>query len=297
MLPRRHIRIKVFQSLYAREQQKRDPNFDIEKEFKNNLNGYLNIYYFIIQLLHTLQETAHEEIKIKKNNLIPSEEDLVPNTRFIKNFILKKIKEPTETSNNISLDSINNIVKQVFKKIQKSKAYINYMQKSSVTQEDDKKIIFRILKTYFIGNEDIHDFIEIYSIYWNDDILIAYNMLIEKINNNYQLNNVKLFRKKEDKLFGELLLKNAIKKEDEMSEIIYKLAENWDRERIALTDLILLRMALTELTYIKNIPNKVTLDEYIEISKQYSTPKSKEFINGILDVFIKDILIKNSLES
>ncbi|MBE38151.1 MAG: hypothetical protein CMP50_05890 [Flavobacteriales bacterium] len=297
MLPRRHIRIKVFQSLYAREQQKRDPNFDIEKEFKNNLNGYLNIYYFIIKLLHTLQETAHEEIKIKKNNLIPSEEDLVPNTRFIKNFILKKIKEPTETSNNISLDSINNIVKQVFKKIQKSKAYINYMQKSSVTQEDDKKIIFRILKTYFIGNEDIHDFIEIYSIYWNDDILIAYNMLIEKINNNYQLNNVKLFRKKEDKLFGELLLKNAIKKEDEMSEIIYKLAENWDRERIALTDLILLRMALTELTYIKNIPNKVTLDEYIEISKQYSTPKSKEFINGILDVFIKDILIKNSLES
>ena len=166
------------------------------------------------------------------------------------------------------------------------------MQKSSVTQEDDKKIIFRILKTYFIGNEDIHDFIETYSIYWNDDILIAYNMLIEKINNNYQLNNVKLFRKKEDKLFGELLLTSTIKKEDEMSDIIYKLAENWDKERIALTDLILLRMALTELTYIKNIPNKVTLDEYIEISKQYSTPKSKEFINGILDVFIKDILIK-----
>ena len=292
MLPRRHIRIKVFQSLYAREQQKRDTNFDIQKEFKNNLNGYLNIYYFIIKLLHTLQETAYEEIEIKKNNLIPSEEDLIPNTRFIKNFILKKIKEPTETSNNISSDSINNIVKQVFKKIKKSKAYINYMQKSSVTQEDDKKIIFRILKTYFIGNEDIHDFIETYSIYWNDDILIAYNMLIEKINNNYQLNNVKLFRKKEDKLFGELLLTSTIKKEDEMSDIIYKLAENWDKERIALTDLILLRMALTELTYIKNIPNKVTLDEYIEISKQYSTPKSKEFINGILDVFIKDILIK-----
>ena len=260
----------------------------LQKEFKNNLNGYLNIYYFIIKLLHTLQETAHEEIKIKKNNLIPSEEDLVPNTRFIKNFILKKIKEPTETLNNISSDSINNIVKQVFKKIKKSKAYINYMQKSSVTQEDDKKIIFRILKTYFIGNEDIHDFIETYSIYWNDDILIAYNMLMEKINNNYQINNVKLFRKKEDKLFGDLLLKSAIEKEDEMSDIIYKLAENWDKERIALTDLILLRMALTELTYIKNIPNKVTLDEYIEISKQYSTKDSSGFINGILDSIYND---------
>jgi N utilization substance protein B len=297
MLPRRHIRIKVFQSLYAREQQNRDINFNIQEEFKNNLNGYVNIYYLIIDLLRVLYRTATEEIKIKKSNLMPSKEDLEPNQRFIKNFIFKKIKEQQETSINISSDAVNNIVKQIFKQIKKSTSYIKYMQKSSVTQSDEKQIIFHILKTYFIGNEKVHDFIETYSIYWNDDILIAYNMLMEKINNNYQINNVKIFRKKEDKLFGESLLLNTIKKEDEVSEIIYKLADNWDKERIALTDLILLRMALTELTCINNIPNKVTLDEYIEISKQYSTPKSKEFINGILDVFIKDNLTKHSTES
>ena len=120
---------------------------------------------------------------------------------------------------------------------------------------------------------------------------------MEKLNKNYSINSIKLFRKKEDKLFGETLLFQTIKSEIKISETIYKLANNWEKERIALSDLILMRMALCELTYINNIPQKVTLDEYIEISKEYSTPKSQQFINGILDVFIKDILQKKGDES
>jgi len=297
MLPRRHIRINVFQSLYARSQQTEDQNFNIHKEFENNLNGYINIYYFIIDLLRMLQEIAISEISIKKNKLIPSEEDLSPNKRFIENFIFKKINKKKATSIQIESDKLQSIVKQIFIQIKKSKAYLKYMTKPSHKKEDDKHIIFHILKTYFIGNEKIHDFIEEYSIYWNDDILVAYNMLMEKLNNNYQINNLKLFRKKEDEIFGETLLLQTIKSEDEISEIIYQLAKNWDKERIALTDLILMRMALSELKYINDIPLKVTLDEYIEIAKEYSTPKSKQFINGILDVFIKDILQKKGHES
>tara|TARA_B000000475_G_scaffold269844_1_gene264480 strand:- start:307 stop:1200 length:894 start_codon:yes stop_codon:yes gene_type:complete len=297
MLPRRHIRIKVFQSLYARSQQTEDVNFDTTKEFKNSLEGYIEIYYFVIDLIRVLKEIAIEEINIKKKNLIPSEDDLSPNKRFIQNFIFKKIKEKKETSIKIEYDKLKSIVKQIFNGIKKSKTYTNYMKKSSVNKEDDKKIIFHILKKYFIGNEKVHDFIEEYSIYWNDDILVAYNSLMEKLNNNYQINSLKLFRKKEDKLFGEKLLKQTIKNEDKISETIYKLANNWDKERIALSDLILMRMALCELKFINDIPQKVTLDEYIEISKEYSTPKSQQFINGILDVFIKDILQKKDTKS
>ena len=297
MLPRRHIRIKVFQSLYARSQQTEDKDFDTKKEFKNSLDGYIEIYYFLIDLIRVLQELAIEEINIKKKNLIPSEDDLSPNKRFIQNFIFQKIKEKKETSIKIEYDKLKSIVKQIFNGIKKSKTYKKYMKKSSINKEDDKKIIFHILKKYFIGNEKVHDFIEEYSIYWNDDILVAYNSLMEKLINNYQINSLKLFRKKEDKLFGETLLKQTIKNENKISETIYKLANNWDKERIALSDLILMRMALCELKFINDIPHKVTLDEYIEISKEYSTPKSQQFINGILDVFIKDILQKKDTKS
>ena len=166
------------------------------------------------------------------------------------------------------------------------------MQKTTNTKEDDKKLVLYILKNHLIVNKKIHDLMEDYSIYWNDDLLVVYNMLLEKINNSNSINTIEIFRKKDDELFANQLIQETIKKEDKTSAIIYDLAKNWDKDRIALIDLILMRMAITEIMYLKNIPHKVTLDEYIEISKQYSTPKSKEFINGILDVFIKDILSK-----
>ena len=168
------------------------------------------------------------------------------------------------------------------------------MNATEHSTDDDKKIVIHILKNYIIINEKIHDIIEDYSIYWNDDLIIVYNILLEKLNNNQSINNTKLFRQSDDRIFANELLKKTIKNTEKTSKIIYDLAKNWDKERIAISDLIIMRMAITEMTYIQNIPHKVTIDEYIEISKQYSTPKSKEFINGILDVFIKDILPKKS---
>ena len=166
------------------------------------------------------------------------------------------------------------------------------MTNKTSENDEEKSIILFILKKYVIINESIHDIIEDYSIYWNDDLIVIYNLILEKINNNKSINTIKLFRKKDDEVFAKKLIQTTIDKEDDTSLIIYRLAKNWDKERIALSDLILMRMAITEISYLKNIPHKVTLDEYIEISKQYSTPKSNEFINGILDVFIKDNLEK-----
>ena len=292
MLPRRHIRIKVFQSLYTRSQRIEDNRFDIIKEFKNNLQAYLNLYYFLIDLLILIKEIASEEITIKKQNLIPSKEDLKPNKKFINNSILKKLKRKKKKKVNVEYEKIKIIVKNIFNTIKKTRRYVNYMQTETSSPKDEKKIIIYILKKYFISSKKIHDYIEEYSIYWNDDIVVVYHLLIEKINNNEQMNDVTIFRQKEDEVFAKLLLKETIKREKKISLIIYELVENWDKERIALSDLILMRMAIAEMIYIKKIPNKVTLDEYIEISKQYSTPRSKEFINGVLDGFIKDILPK-----
>ena len=295
MLPRRHIRIKIFQSLYASTHHIEKKEYDIKQKIQKNLDGYLKLYYLIIDLLIILKDVAKEEITIKQNKLRPSTEDLKPNTRFINNYVLKKLKKLKKNNNDIENEKKELLIKKVFKLIKKSKTYTDYMIKKKTSQKDDKNIIIHILKKYFVGNETIHDFLEEYSIYWNDDMLTVYNSFIEKINNNLSLNSIKLFRQKEDQLFANSLIKNTLSKKEEINLIIYKLVKNWDQERIAISDLIIMRMAISEMLYIKNIPHKVTLDEYIEIAKEYSSPKSKEFVNGILDVFIKDILAKKHI--
>ena len=286
MLPRRHIRIKVFQSLYSYSQQKGQS--PIKEEFEKNLIAYTELYYLIIYLLLLLKKVAEEEIKIKKTNLRPTKEDLNPNEKFVKNKILKKINLNTFKVQKFENEKIKSVVKSIFQKIKKSKEYIKYMTSSKTEKEDEKYIIIQILKNHVISSEKIHDFIEEYSIYWNDDLLIVYNMILEKLTNNLSLNNINLFRKKDDEDFANELLKITIEKEDEISKKIYQLVKNWDKERIAISDLIIMRMAIAEMIYIKTIPPRVTLDEYIEISKEYSGPKSKEFINGILNNIMKD---------
>ncbi|MAQ47827.1 MAG: transcription antitermination factor NusB, partial [Flavobacteriales bacterium] len=216
---------------------------------------------------------------------------LNPNTRFIQNSTLQAI---TSKKKYIHIDDhkIQNIAKSILKKMKKTNIYSEYMHQESNDAEIGKILILKILKHQIIINEKIHDFIEEHSIYWNDDLLIVYNTLLEKINNDQNLNILELFRHKEDKTFAYRLLEKSVEKADEINQIIFELAKNWDKDRIAISDLIIMRMAITEMRYFTNIPHKVTLDEYIDISKEYSSPKSKEFINGILDKYTKDILEK-----
>ena len=291
MLPRRHIRIKVFQTLYTFSQQLGDQKLNIKKELKNNLTDYVNLYYFIIDSLILIREIAEHEIIAQKKKLLPTKEDLNPNKKFIKNKILKELNRKKKSSKKIDYKKLQVILKQIFKNLKNKNTYTNYMNSDTESYQNDKKIVIYILKSV-IMNESIHEFIEDYSIYWNDDLIIVYNIFLERINNEEQLKYINIFRSSDDEEFAKNLLKKTIEEEKKVSSIIYDLAKNWDKERIALIDLILMKMAIIEMMYIQTIPNKVTIDEYIEISKEYSTPKSKEFINGILDSFIKDILSK-----
>jgi len=291
MLPRRHIRIKVFQTLYTFSQQLGDQKLDIKKELNNNLTDYVNLYYFIIDSLILIREIAEHEIIAQKKKLLPTKEDLNPNKKFIKNQILKSLNRKKKLSQKIDYNKLQAILKQIFKNLKNKNTYTNYMNSDKESYQNDKKIVIYVLKSV-ITNERIHEFIEDYSIYWNDDLIIVYNIFLERINNEEQLKYINIFRSSEDEEFAKNLLKKTIDEEKKISSIIYDLAKNWDKERIALIDLILMKMAIIEMMYIQTIPNKVTIDEYIEISKEYSTPKSKEFINGILDSFIKDILSK-----
>lgn len=285
MLPRRHIRVKVFQTIYSFTQKNKHQKFSVKEELRTNLNSYKLLYKLILNIIFEIRELALEEIEINKRKLLPSKEDLKPNKKFIKNKFLKSIS--FKKIDLIENHKTKNISKKLFKEIKKSRLYSSYLAEPLCEFENEKNFFLRIVKNYIITSPIIDEFIEEHSIFWNDDILIVYNSIIENINNKQSINSVKVFRKKDDQLFAYKLLNKTISSLNDVNKQIYSIAENWDKDRIALIDLILLQIAITEIQNFPEIPNKVTMDEYIEISKYYSTPKSKDFINGILDKFVK----------
>ena len=286
MLPRRHIRVKVFQTIYSFTQKNKHLKFSAREELRANLNSYKLLYKLILNIIFGIRELALEEIEINKRKLLPTKEDLKPNKKFVKNKFLKSISFK-KIDDIIESHKVKNISKKLYKKIKKSRLYSSYLNEPLCKFENEKNFFLRIVKNYIIINPIIDEFIEEHSIFWNDDILIVYNSIIENINNNQSINSIKVFRKKDDQLFAYKLLNKTISSLNDVNKQIYSIAENWDKDRIALIDLILLQIAITEIQNFPEIPNKVTMDEYIEISKYYSTPKSKDFINGILDKFVK----------
>ena len=286
MLPRRHIRVKVFQTIYSFTQKNKHLKFSARDELRTNLNSYKLLYKLILNIIFGIRELALEEIEINKRKFLPTKEDLKPNKKFVKNKFLKSISFK-KIDDVIESHKVKNISKKLYKKIKKSKLYSSYLNEPLCKFENEKNFFLRIVKNYIITNPIIDEFIEEHSIFWNDDILIVYNSIIENINNKQSINSVNVFRKKDDQLFAYKLLNKTISSLNDVNKQIYSIAENWDKDRIALIDLILLQIAITEIQNFPEIPNKVTMDEYIEISKYYSTPKSKDFINGILDKFVK----------
>ena len=286
MLPRRHIRVKVFQTIYSFTQKNKHLKFSAREELRTNLNSYKLLYKLILNIIFGIRELALEEIEINKRKFLPTKEDLKPNKKFVKNKFLKSISFK-KIDDIIESHKVKNISKKLYKKIKKSKLYSSYLNEPLCKFENEKNFFLRIVKNYIITNPIIDEFIEEHSIFWNDDILIVYNSIIENINNKQSINSVNVFRKKDDQLFAYKLLNKTISSLNDVNKQIYSIAENWDKDRIALIDLILLQIAITEIQNFPEIPNKVTMDEYIEISKYYSTPKSKDFINGILDKFVK----------
>ena len=286
MLSRNQIRVKIFHCIYSSYIKNDYSNFD----FKNSFNDYKNLYFKVLEILVYLKKRAEFEINhgLKKN--FASEDDLNPNKKFINNQILKKIE--TDINSNYDDDEKKSIAKKIFELLKTKKYFIDYMTNEKNELISDKLLINKIIKNEIFNYNELFDYLENKSIYWNDDIL-AVQILTSKIIDGYQKNkknnfkNINIFKNIEDEKFAKNLLSKTIKKREKNTEIIHELAKNWDFDRISVLDSILLQLAITEMTEFDSIPHKVSINEYIEIAKMYSTKKSHEFINGILDTFLK----------
>ncbi|MBL7103754.1 MAG: transcription antitermination factor NusB [Bacteroidales bacterium] len=305
MLSRRHLRIKALQALYAFVQSSNDRLDTGEKELLKSLDKLYEIYIYQLSLLIEIVEFAQKRIEENKQKYIPAEEDLNPNTRFINNQFIRQLSDNKNFLKNIEKYKISwvnseEIIRKIYKSIRESYDYKDYMNAKIINYESDKEIFIKIIKKQISRSEILQFFYEEKNIYWSDDFYTA-NLLAIKTIKSYReswdeykklpalLKNGESDKNNEDKEFVKNLFRKTILKSDEYDKLIEDKVRNWEMDRIAVMDILLIKMALAELLEFPSIPVKVTLNEYIELAKMYSTPKSRIFVNGILDKLILDL--------
>lgn len=294
MLSRRHIRIKVLQALYSYLQNESATVTQGEKNLRKSIEDIYRLYLFELRALEELHTLAQEKIDRNKKKKLPTEEDLNPVPHFVENRFLGWLTNHTEyhrllEKHHVAFHDNRDIIKGIFKEIEVSNIYQQYLQeRKKPSPAEDKRLVKWIYGTYLVTNESLHQFYEEQSLHWADD-LDAAQMMVAKTIKSFSEDTtpekplVSLYKDISDLQFGLELFRKTIINDDEYSTLIKEKALNWESERIAVVDAILLKMALAELVVFQEIPIKVTLNEYIELSKEYSTPKSGNFINGILD--------------
>lgn len=296
MLGRRQLRAKAMQSLYAYYRGNEDLRL-VEKNMVNGINDIQKLYYALLTLTLSLKHEAEKKIEIGLAKNFPTEEEKNPSQKFTRNQIFS-ILEENEVLNdfankNKQLDwSVEDVYPtKIMRDLSADPKYISYLEDNEFSFENDKEMILYIYANYIAPNEDLLDFVEGMNLSWSDDMHIANTMVMNTIK-AFKPNNHKLFTlllDPEHLEFTKELIRISVRHEDELNEIIEQKAQNWDFERIALIDRLIIQMALAEFLYFPSIPPKVTLNEYVEMAKNYSTPKSKTFVNGILDKSLKDL--------
>lgn len=294
MLNRRHLRIKVLQALYAYFQSKEDSYVRTEKELLSAVERMYDLYIYLLLTFSEIKDLAEARITDNKRKIRPSKDDLSPNLKFISNQIIASLeanKSLRTLSEQRKVNWIGDEHKEMFRKmflqLRDSETYLAHMNNGESGFEEDKQFAMELFKVEIANSELLHTFFEEKSIFWMDDIDLVCSMVLKTIkaaDENENIDIMPLYKQDDDEQeFIKILLRKTISMDKENEQLIDELTQNWELDRIAKMDIILMKMAITELQIFSNIPTKVTLNEYIEISKFYSTPKSNGFINGVLD--------------
>ncbi|MCK7591617.1 transcription antitermination factor NusB [Subsaxibacter sp. CAU 1640] len=299
MLNRRHIRIKVMQTLYAFDGSESDDFKKEEKFLLQSLEHMYDLYLMQLSLLIEIQKRAedHQE-KIQKKHLATQEEKN-PNKKFVNNEILQLLKNNEPLKNELENRKIDfwyldfEYIEIIYKAILESDLYKEYMSTRTSDVNQDKIFIVDVFSEIIAPNDKLYEYIEDKKLTWIDDLPVI-NTILQKLLRKVKKSSTdfhftpKLYKDEEDRDFARDLFKKTLLNRSKFNEEISKKTVNWDSDRIANLDAILLQMAICEFQKFPSIPTKVTINEYLEIAKEYSTPKSSIFINGILDKIVKE---------
>ena len=291
MMNRRNIRIKVMQVLYMLETQKQGNSTALlQKEFDKTRN----LFVFLVHLLHQVALYAEVESQQRSAKNLPNEGDLTFNIKIAGNSIVwqtiesegfKKVFEIVKPQQWIDKD----LVKNLFRQLTESAVYNTYILEENRDKAKDKEILKFIFGTIILGAENAVDYIDEHFSNWEDEGDLMIGFMLNYIQKPTSVDFFDLVGAEKLK-FATDLLQTAIDKKTVTEEIIKPKLKNWDPERIAMIDMILLRLGVCELLYFDTIPTKVTINEYIDLAKEYSTEQSGHFVNGILDNIHKELV-------
>ena len=305
MINRVLIRLKVIQVVYA-YYQNGGKNLDAaEKELFYSLSKAYDLYKYLLTLMIEVTQFADRRIDNRRHKLRPTEEDLNPNTRFIDNAFMAQLMQNAQleefrANQKRTWDDEGDFVKHLFERIEETKAYQEYMAKEALTYEDDRELWRKLYRSTIAQNDEIDEILEEQSLYWNDDKAIVDTFVLKTIKrfepeNGAEQELMPEYKDDEDKEFARKLLRTAITGAEAYRKLMENNAKNWDMERFAFMDILIMQVALAEIFAFPSIPVSVTLNEYVEIAKMYSTPKSGSFINGMLDGIVNQLKNENKL--
>mgnify|MGYP003735932453 CR=1 FL=1 len=307
MVNRRHIRVKVMQSIYAMHQNGSD-NLEKEEKFLfYSIDAIQDLYLIMISSLIEICKKETDFLHKSSQKHLATPQERKPNEKFIKNAIFQILAENNSLSIALETRKIDNwtlnddYILILLNDIKQSKLYAKYMSNTINTFEEDKEFIVNLFQDVIVPNEKLYDYLEDNKLTWIDDIPVVNTEIIKQLKaikpvEDGNLRVPKLFKDNEDRDFVKDLFRKTVLNESVLAKEYVDKTPNWDSERIAEIDTIILKMAICEFLKFPSIPIKVTLNEYLELAKEYSTPKSSIFINGILDNLVKELQTDNRIQ-
>lgn len=298
MLNRRYLRIKVMQALYAYFQADNSDVAKSERELMRSLDRIFELYVYLLLLFEEFQRYSLLQIEDARNKHLPTKEDLNPNMRFVNNRLIRQLAADAQLKREsevrkVSWQNDNDVVRKAWNAVKSWERYQAYMNSETDSYDQDRDFLVDLFAKHIADSDDLELHIEEKSLYWPGDLNMcvapAVIRTLESGRENAPPRLASLFKDPDDdRKFLVDLFRKTIVDNEKFQKLIGDKTQNWEVERIAMMDILLMKMAITELLHFREVPVKVTLNEYIEISKLYSTPKSSVFINGILDKLVAD---------
>ena len=296
MLSRRLIRIKAFKTLFAYIGSESDNVGAAQKALLESCDKVKDLYYFMLNITSSLVRVAEEKIAVGMRKFHPTEAEANPNYKFVRNRFAALLSEDPEfgricQKRGLTWGEYEPFVRHVYNSMLTKEYYQEYMASGEDSFEEDCRLFSCIFEDEFEDNEELDSILEDMSLLWVDDLAYALNVIIAGIDETRRKKRIvhpNTFLKEDDKEFALRLLTESILRYEECFKLLEGHLDNWNSDRLVSTDATLIVMGVTEAVVFPTIPIKVTINEYVEIAKYYSTPNSRIFVNGILDRIIQE---------
>lgn len=300
MISRRNIRVKVMQELYALQtregvQEKINPVEDLQKSLQYSAELFVYLIWFITEVARY----AEKDAKLRASKNLPSAEDLAVNTKISGNELLWRILESESfkratSTRTIAFGDSQEQVKKIYTTLTTTEEYKHYISTQGRDKKSEKDMLVFVFTNLMLPNESFIQHIEEHFTNWDDDAEMMDQLVLSYLQKPGSYNLQQMVGDEKWK-FAKDLLVTTFNKKDHATDLVKPKLKNWDSERIAALDMILMQMGVCEFLYFETIPPKVTINEYIDIAKEYSTPQSGQFVNGILDSIHKELVAQDKI--